>query len=177
MSMRVQATLRTTTSPEYAALLADLAEGLATSRADLRRIVAGIAPSTLDDGNLVGALGGLVASFQGATDTPKVGLTVVLEEPVAPDVQVAIYRSVAEGITNGLRHAAATTIEVSVRAREGRVLVDVSDDGGGGPVVPGVGLSSLARRAASLGGQMTICPGDPGTTLHLDLPTAAEAAS
>jgi signal transduction histidine kinase len=177
MSMRVQANLRTTTSPEYAALLADLAEGLATSRADLRRIVAGIAPSTLDDGNLEGALGGLVASFQGATDTPKVGLTVVLDEPVAPDVQVAIYRSVAEGITNGLRHAAATTIEVSVRAREGRVLVDVSHDGGGGPVVPGVGLSSLARRAESLGGQMTICPGDPGTTLHLDLPTAAEEAS
>lgn len=176
MSMRVQAALRTTTSPEYAALLSSLAEELATGRTDLRRIVAGITPTTLDDGNLEAALRGLVDSFRGATDIPKVGLTVVLEGEVAPAVKVAVYRTVAEGITNGLRHASAATIEVAVQAGNGRVLVEVTDDGVGGPVVPGVGLSSLARRAESLGGQITICPGHPGTTLHLDLP-AAEGAS
>jgi signal transduction histidine kinase len=46
----------------------------------------------------------------------------------------------------------------------------VSDDGVGGAVVPGVGLSSLARRAEGLGGQMSIRPADPGTTLQLELP-------
>jgi signal transduction histidine kinase len=173
-SMRVQAALRTATSPEYAALLGDLAEELATSRTELRRIVAGITPSTLDDGNLDAALRSLVDSFRGATDTPEVRLTVALQDAVAPEIQVAVYRSVAEGITNGLRHAAAATIDVGVHSRDGRVLVEVTDDGVGGPVVPGVGLSSLARRAESLGGHMTICPGDPGTTLHLDLP-ASEA--
>jgi signal transduction histidine kinase len=53
----------------------------------------------------------------------------------------------------------------------------VSDDGVGGPVVPGVGLSSLVRRAETLGGRMTIFPRGPGTTLRLDFPTTAEAAS
>jgi signal transduction histidine kinase len=176
MSMRVQAALRTTpsaaTPPEYAALLGDLARDLATSRADLRRIVAGITPSTLDDGDLGFALRSLVASFQGATDTPKLGLTVDLQDEVAPTIQVAVYRSVAEGITNGLRHASAGTIGVRVHARDGRVLVEVLDDGVGGPVVPGVGLSSLARRAESLGGHLTIRPGCPGTALHVDLPTS-----
>lgn len=171
MSMRVQASLRTTTAPEYAAPLRDLAEGLAACRADLRRIVAGITPSTLADGDLDAALAGLVGSFRGATDHPKVGLTVALSEPVAPEVQVAVYRSVAEGITNGLRHASADRIEVTVRTRDHRVLVDITDDGVGGPVVPGVGLSSLARRAEGMGGQMRICPAGPGTTLHLELPT------
>jgi signal transduction histidine kinase len=175
MSMRVQAALRTADSPEYAGLLGDLATDLATSRTDLRRIVAGITPTTLDDGNLDAALHGLVQSFQSATDTPKVTLTVELDDDVAPPIKVAVYRSVAEGITNGLRHASAATIEVEVRARNGRVLVDVADDGRGGPVVPGVGLSSLARRAESLGGHLRICPGDRGTRLHLELPcTAAE---
>jgi signal transduction histidine kinase len=176
MSMRVQAALRTTTAPDHAALLGDLAAELATTRTDLRRIVAGITPSTLDDGDLEGALRGLVDSFRGATGAPEVGLTVELAEPVDPEIQVAVYRSVAEGITNGLRHAAAATIEVAVRAHDGLVHVDVRDDGVGGPVVPGVGLSSLARRAESLGGQLTICPGRPGTTLHLDLPVAGGAS-
>jgi signal transduction histidine kinase len=43
-------------------------------------------------------------------------------------------------------------------------------------VVPGVGLSSLARRAESLGGHLTVCPRHPGTTLHVDLPVTAEAS-
>ena len=176
MSMRVQAALRTTSTPEHAALLADLADDLATSRTDLRRIVAGITPSTLDDGDLDAALRVLVESFRGATDAPKVRLTVELDDDVPPPVQVAVYRSVAEGITNGLRHASAGTIDVGVHARGGRVVVEVRDDGVGGPVVPGVGLSSLARRAESLGGQMTVCPSNPGTTLHLDLPTTRVAS-
>jgi signal transduction histidine kinase len=94
---------------------------------------------------------------------------------VAPEVQVAVYRSVGEGITNGLRHASAAKIDVAVRTVAGRVLVEVSDDGVGGPVVPGVGLSSLARRAETLGGVMTVCPGHPGTTLQLDLPVGARS--
>jgi signal transduction histidine kinase len=176
MSMRVQAALRTETSPTHEALLRNLAEDLATSRTELRRIVVGITPSTLDDGNLEAALRGLVGSFQGATDAPKVGLSVDLASEVTPAVQVAVYRSIAEGITNSLRHSSADTIDVAVRSQDGRILVDVTDNGAGGPVVPGVGLSSLARRAEILGGRMTVCPGSPGTTLHLDLPTS-EAAS
>jgi signal transduction histidine kinase len=176
MSMRVQAALRTATSPQDAALLSTLAEELATSRTELRRIVVGITPSTLDDGNLEAALQGLVGSFQGTTDAPRVGLTVDLAGEVTPAVQVAVYRSIAEGITNSLRHSAADTIDVAVRSRHGRIVVEVTDNGVGGPVVPGVGLSSLARRAEILGGHLTVCRGQPGTTLHLDLP-AAEVAS
>jgi len=174
MSMRVQAALRTSTSPEHAALLTDLAEQLAAGRTDLRRIVAGITPSTLDDGDLDAALRGLVESFQSATDTPKVELSVALSCDVAPAIQVAIYRSVAEGITNALRHAAAGTIDVRVRALDDLVVVDVTDDGVGGPVVPGVGLSSLVRRAESVGGRLTICPRDRGTALHLELPAVEQ---
>jgi signal transduction histidine kinase len=176
MSMRVQAALRTATSPDQVALLTDLAEELATGRADLRRIVAGITPSTLEDGDLEGALHSLVASFRGATATPDVLLSVVLDHDLAPEVKVAVYRSVAEGITNGLRHASPTTIAVSVRTADGRVVAEVTDDGVGGPVVPGVGLSSLSRRAEGLGGRLTVCPGRPGTTLHLELPATGGAS-
>ncbi len=172
LSMRVQATLRTTTSPEQAALLTDLAAGLATSRTDLRRIVAGITPSMLDDHDLSTALRGLVDSFAGGGG-PETRLVVDLTEDVSRDVEVAVYRSVAEGITNALRHAGAATIAVTVRSGGGRVHVEVADDGTGGPVVPGVGLSSLAGRAESLGGQLQVHSG-AGTVLCLDLPSHPE---
>jgi signal transduction histidine kinase len=53
--------------------------------------------------------------------------------------------------------------------------VDVSDDGVGSRVVPGVGLTSLARRAEGIGGSMTILSEDGhGTRLHLELPATEE---
>ena len=176
MSMRVQASLRTSPPPEYAALFRDLADGLATSRTDLRRIVAGITPSILDDGDLASALERLVASFQGVGGGPQVTLRVSLDGPVSPAVQVAVYRSVAEALTNALRHARASEVAVSVESRAGLVVVGVVDDGSGGPVVPGVGLSSLAQRAEHLGGCLELGAADPaGTRLHLRLPAVQEA--
>ena len=112
----------------------------------------------------------LVESFRGAAATPEVRLKVRLDHDLAPEVKIAVYRSVAEGITNGLRHASPTAIDVEVCASRGRVVVEVTDDGVGGPVVPGVGLTSLRDRAEGLGGRLTVRTGRPGTTLHLDLP-------
>lgn len=175
MSMRVQAALRTSPSAEYADLLTDLAASLSAGRTDLRRIVSGITPSTLDDGDLEGALDRLVRSFQDAAAGPRLTLQVDLDGVLSSAVQVAVYRSVAEGLTNALRHAAARAIDVRVCARGGVVLVDVLDDGAGGWVVPGVGLSSLAQRAGTLGGALQVVAARPtGTRLHLELPVDAE---
>jgi len=175
MSMRVQAARRTAGSAETAKLLGDLAADLAASRTDLRRIVAGITPSVLDDGDLESALRALVQSFGSPVDGSRVTLDVRLDAALSPAVKVAVYRSVAEGVTNALRHAAASSIAVRVEADAGMVRVDVVDDGRGGPVVPGVGLSSLAQRAGSLGGCLRVASAAPaGTRLHLLLPTTAE---
>jgi signal transduction histidine kinase len=173
MSMRVQATLRRAPEPAYVDLLTDLASGLAGSRTELRRIVAGITPSALDDGDLASALDRLVESFQGVDGGPKVSLAVSLEPVLSPAVQVAVYRCVAEGVTNALRHAGASCIDVRVRSSDGVVTVDVLDDGTGGRIVPGVGLSSLVQRAESLGGRLDVAATESaGTHLHVELPVA-----
>ncbi len=178
MSMQVRAALRTTSDPAYADLLTDLSTDLARSRTDLRRLVAGITPSVLDDGDLGSALDRLVASFRSAAGGPDLALDVRLSVVLASDVQVAVYRCVAEGLTNALRHARASQIEVSVRTAREHVLVDVVDDGVGGPVVPGVGLSSLASRAEALGGCLEVTPEPPrGTRLHLQLPASPEVTT
>jgi signal transduction histidine kinase len=174
MSMRVQASLRSAPSPEHASLLSDLADGLAASRTDLRRLVSGLTPSALDDGDLDAALRALVSSFQGQHDGPSLSLETSLPGTLDQEVQVAIYRCVAEGVTNALRHASATSISVRVARTGSCVGVDVVDDGAGGLVVPGVGLSSLAARAEAGGGRLDVVSEHPkGTRLHLELPVGA----
>lgn len=172
MSMRVSAELRQRPTPTLEALASELA----VCRADLRSIVSGLTPPVLDDGDLAAALRRLVDSFAG--QGPAVTLQCVLDDSLSPEVTVAIYRSVAEGITNALRHARAHRVRVSVRTTPGgTVLAEVGDDGAGGPIAPGVGLSSLRRRAEELGGTLRIAAGpEPGTRLHLELPVRPAAA-
>jgi signal transduction histidine kinase len=165
MGMRVRAELRREPTP----VLESLAGDLAACRTDLRRIVSGLTPSVLQDADLATALRRLVGSFDG--HGPAVALEVSLTGDLPPEVAVAVYRSVAEGVTNALRHAQAKRVTVSVReAPDGTVSVDVGDDGVGGPIVWGVGLSSLRRRAHELGGVLDVSAHATGTRLSLELP-------
>ena len=168
MSLRVRAELRRGPSP----LLESLAGDLADCRGDLRRIVSGLTPSVLADGDLAAALGALVGSFNG--NGPAVTLDVALDRAVPAEDAVAVYRSVAEGVTNALRHARADRVTVTVRGTPGGHLVaEVGDDGAGGPIVWGVGLSSLRRRAEELGGNLEVTADRAGTRLRLELPSRA----
>jgi len=73
-----------------------------------------------------------------------------------------------------LRHADAKTCEVSLHQEEGSLTVEIRDDGQGiGPgYVAGVGISSMRRRVASIGGRFTIA-GDGGTTVTAVFPLEA----
>jgi signal transduction histidine kinase len=176
LSMRVQAELRRDPTP----LLEVLAKELADCRGDLRRIVAGLTPSALHDGDLVGALARLVDSFasEGRSVRLRHRLGATLVPALTPEITVAVYRCVAEGITNALRHGNPSLVTVDVGVGDGgRLEVDVCDDGTGGTVVPGVGLTSLLRRAEQLGGRLHVGPTQPnGIRLHVELPVAGAAA-
>jgi len=170
LGMRVQARARSDPSD----WLNDLAEDLADVRGELRRVVSGLTPSALDDGDLSDALQQLVASFRagGANVHLSLGLTAVPPRHVS----VAVYRFVAEGVTNAIRHADAKQITVIVRDRASAIEAEVVDDGIGGVRTLGVGLTSLRRRAEDLGGTFRIEVAEPqGTRLCLALP-AGEAA-
>lgn len=166
MSMRVEAARRAHPDP----VLDDLARDLTECRAGLRRIVAGLAPRALADGDLDQAIADLISSF-----TSPAGPDVVLDGGVPAgidgDVAATVYRTAAEGVTNAIRHADASVVRLGIDRSGGRVRVTVSDDGSHQrPMVPGVGLTSLRARAEQMAGTLEICSTASGTQLVVSLP-------
>ncbi|MEU7874657.1 histidine kinase [Dactylosporangium sp. NPDC049140] len=92
-------------------------------------------------------------------------------------VDRTVYRIVQEALTNVLRHAGATRVDVDV-AYGRDVIVTVRDDGRHAPVyVPGRGIAGMAARAEALGGTVEAGP-DPegGFRVCARLPVPAVSA-
>lgn len=67
----------------------------------------------------------------------------------------AVVRFVQEVLTNTLKHAHATTLDVTVSKESGDIVVTARDDGQGvTQVVPGNGLSGMVERLRPLGGEV-----------------------
>lgn len=127
--------------------------------AELRRLANGVRPSRLDDG-----LGPALESVRADSPVP---LNLIVDDlPDLDETQsLTAFLVVSEAVTNALKHARPTRIDVHVGERTGRVLVTVRDDGIGGATH--LALTSLRDRIDSLGG--TLCVESPvgqGTTIQ-----------
>ena len=163
MSMKVQAAQLAHDLPMLQALALDLT----TCRTDLRRIVAGLVPSALHGAGTADALTNLVSAFG-----PPVELAGEVPDDLSTELAVLAYRVISEGVNNALRHARPGRVTVAVARRGQDLSITVADDGRGGPIVPGVGLSSLRARAEELGGWLSMITTDAGTRLEARVPRA-----
>lgn len=105
------------------------------------------------------------------------GLTVrehlVVPEALDAAVDAAAFRVLQESLTNVLRHAHASTVEIDVSARAGRLDVRVSDDGGPaieGPLREGTGIHGMRERVAILGGTLEVTHEPRGVVVAASLP-------
>jgi signal transduction histidine kinase len=149
---------------------------LTDAQAELRRIIDGLLPSRLDSADLATAVRADVQARQAegpqiTVEVPGPGLGTL---PAA--VELAAFRIVQEALTNALRHAQAGHVTVRLRHLEDRLCASVEDDGCGidDDRPPGVGLTSMAERAAEVGGDLTVTarPGG-GTVVEAVLPVPA----
>lgn len=86
-----------------------------------------------------------------------------------------LYRVIQECLTNILKHAQATEINVNFsRLRSNLYLFQISDNGQGFNVYEvqaGLGLSSIQERLKMLGGKLQIVSEEgKGTTLMMEVP-------
>lgn len=171
ISMRVEAARHATPAPTLDAL----AEDLATARADLRRIVAGLTPTALQGQEAGTAIAQLVNSFR--TDNgPVIRLQGAVPADIGAETALTVYRTIAEAVTNALRHASPTlvTVQVEQAPDDGTLALSITDSGAPSAttphIVPGVGLTSLRSRAEALGGTLVVTT-DP-TVVRLTLTRA-----
>ena len=90
-----------------------------------------------------------------------------------------IYRVIQEGITNVLRHAEATSIFVEANARDGGIVVEISDNGSG--FAPGTafgrGLMGINERVRALGGSFELFRKQDRTIIRCLLPFGSADAN
>ena len=156
--------------PETArGLLDETARELGEATTELRELARGLHPAVLSDRGLGPALEALA----GRAPIP-VELRERPPEDLPPAVESASYFVVAEALTNVARYADATRAEVRVSRMNGRVEVEVRDDGvGGADPAAGSGLRGLADRVAALDGRLeVVSESGAGTIVRAVIPCA-----
>jgi PAS domain S-box-containing protein len=143
----------------------------------LHRLAADLRPASLDHLGLEAALRQYVRSIGS-----KFGLVVrfkargMTSQRLPSAVETGLYRVVQEAMTNVVRHAQATRVDVLAEREGERVLVMVEDDGiGFDPEATRrgeqLGLLGLQERAEALGGTLILesAPG-AGATVVVEVP-------
>jgi PAS domain S-box-containing protein len=156
--------------PEEArADLADVLAELQAGLSDLRDLAHGLHPAVLTDRGLEHAL----AAVAMRASVP-VELKTSLGERFSHAVESAAYFTVCEALTNVAKYAQATHAWVTVERRNGRLEVEIGDDGiGGVDALGGSGLQGLRDRIAAINGTLEISsPPRQGTVLRAHLPVA-----
>jgi signal transduction histidine kinase len=130
-------------------------------------VARGLHPAVLSGHGLAVALESLVATSAVPVEL-KVGFDARLDEPL----EVAAYYVVSESLTNVAKHAHADSASVEVARSDGRLVIEVTDDGiGGADTEGGTGLRGLADRVEALGGRLRIwTPRGGGTRVRAELP-------
>jgi signal transduction histidine kinase len=157
-------------------ILEALAHDLDKCKSEVRQLVDELRPPALDNG-LEAALREVCRSFDSPTLSVRLRVDQSLGELPAA-VEVAVYRIVAEALTNAARHADASSCTVTVERSAG-LAVEITDDGIGidGSATGGVGLGSMRERAAELGGTCTVTAASTtGTVVSIRIPLSATVA-
>ncbi len=142
---------------------------------EVRGLASRLRPEALDELGLHSALQALCTAVAGHSGLP-VHRTLQRDLPLSEEQELVIYRVAQEGLTNVVRHASATLVEVTlIGTREGGVRLTIRDHGDGiaRPVREGTGLRGMRERALLVGATLSIEPlMAGGTLLTLDLPAA-----
>jgi signal transduction histidine kinase len=150
-----------------------VAEALANAEEanrQLRDVVRGILPAALTRSGLEAGIDALVAD---CTTPVELRLSV---PRLPPAVETTGYFTVAEAVTNAVKHARASIITVTGAvvdgAGGGELVLGVEDDGvGGADAERGTGLTGLADRIAASEGTFTVdSPEGGGTRVGARIP-------
>jgi two-component system, NarL family, sensor histidine kinase DesK len=111
-----------------------------------------------------------VSNARRVLETAGVQLESTLDSPSLPPAQEGVLAmALREAVTNVVRHARAGVCRLDLRESGGWCEMEVADDGRGGSLPEGNGLSGMRRRIEALGGTLEL-DGATGTRLRIRVP-------
>lgn len=117
--------------------------------------------------------GGIERELAGARRTLETaGISVeasIQPQRLSPAQENVFAMALREAVTNVVRHAQASVCRLSLRQREGWCEMEIADNGCGGDVEEGNGLSGMRQRVEALGGALER-NGSAGTLLRIRVP-------
>lgn len=151
--------------------LANIAKGLVR---ELRSVIAGLRPTTLDDLGLVSAIEALADDLK--SDGYDVSLSVDVTEDIPQNLTTPYFRIAQEALSNIRKHAGGPCrVEITLAHNElqKRWRLHIRDYGSGlkpqpsQPVSKGqhVGMEMMRERMIAIGGTLDIDAADPGVSI------------
>lgn len=153
------------------------------SLADARHSIWNMRSQVLENGDLVGALEGVLRQQSARTEV-RVRLSVKGHpRRLSPVMENDLLRVGQEAIANAVKHAKAAHIEVELEFSAGQIGLTVRDDGRGFAAADpategGFGLTCMRQRAEALHGKLEVrSAAGKGVVVELRVPNAAEPIS
>ena len=126
----------------------------------LREISNNLSPHVLNDFGLARGVQNFIDKSAAMHDAKIRFTTNLRTERYDTDIEVILYRVICELINNSLKHAACTSINLSLSQNGSELALDYTDDGRGfnpqAMMDCGMGLSNISSRINSLGGVFDI---------------------
>jgi signal transduction histidine kinase len=142
----------------------------------VKEISAGLRPETLDALGIIESIRWQVTEFEKRNNIRCKTLLPNQHLDISKDLSITIFRIVQESLTNIIRHAGATEVEVRLTVVNSHVLLETKDNGKGISEQQihssnSLGLIGLRERVYAMDGVSTIT-GDPlnGTLITVMLP-------
>ena len=149
------------------AVFGEARQGLSAALEELRELSHGIHPAVLTDR-------GLAAALEELTLRAAVPVTLDLAETgrLSEQVEAAAYYVVSEALANVAKYAHATSTQVRLQPADGKLVIEVADDGiGGADAGRCSGLRGLTDRVEALGGRLWFSsPPGQGTIVRAEIP-------
>jgi PAS domain S-box-containing protein len=179
--LRLQMARRAPTEDRREELLTEIHRELHETSEGVRRILRGLRPPALEEAGVVAAIRAHLRNVFGESDMEADLQADNIDDLLSVEGKLSLYRIIQEAVTNIVRHAHATTVQIRLSALDGAVRATVEDDGDGfsmkdHPILGGRGLGILGmqERAAILGGRVHIeSEPDGGTRVEIELPLSA----
>jgi signal transduction histidine kinase len=165
---RAQGNLDGRADPEVERLLAAAADEVKVAVEELRQLAGGIHPGILTQGGLAVALAAL------ANKAPVPVTVDANVDRLKPELESTAYFVASEALTNVAKHAHASSASIRACVENGKLVIEVSDNGVGGAAADGgTGLRGLADRVEAQGGRLRIeSPAGGGTRVRGEIPCA-----